>query len=199
MKDILVVEDGKPERERLQKLFTQNGYAVMACESVTEAEEALKTEEFRLAVLDIGLGDRSGSYLFSLIKRDKRVSYAIIFTGNPSVHLKKRFIEEGAVDYIVKGSPEAQNEAFLGRVREIIGEAHSQAPANMSLEVFLERYVAPSSRDLFLDSKNNLPACASCGARQYLVTFSHQPQVPPDINGKVICASCGKGMDPELS
>ncbi len=94
MKDILVVEDGVKERERLRNLFTKEGYKVSACESVGEAEEELKTQNFRLAILDIGLSDKSGSYLFNSIKRLNKVTYIIIFTGNPSVHLKQRFIYE---------------------------------------------------------------------------------------------------------
>src|SRR5437016_4051940 len=122
MKDILVVEDGRKERDRLQALFSGAGYSVVACESVGEAEKYLTQEGFRLAILDIGLSDKSGSYLFNTIKRGGRVSYIIIFTGNPSVHLKQRFIDEGAVDYIVKGSPQAKNDLLLNRITEIIGE-----------------------------------------------------------------------------
>lgn len=198
MKDILIVEDGRPERERLEKLFQQAGFAVTACESVGEAEKSLQHTQYRLAILDIGLGDRSGSYLFNSIKRLKSAAYIIIFTGNPSVHLKQRFLDEGAVDYIVKGSAQAQNEAFLGRVREIIGEAHAQEPLGIDLEEFLEKYVESKSRKLFLDMNNSFPECSSCGARRYLVKFSEQPQIPPDISGKVVCASCGKVMDPEI-
>ena len=39
MKDILIVEDGKQERERLEKLFLDGGYSVLACSSVGEAEK----------------------------------------------------------------------------------------------------------------------------------------------------------------
>lgn len=198
MKDIIIVEDGRAERERLQKLFQSSGYTVVACESVGEAENSLLHEEFRLAILDIGLSDRSGSYLFNAIKRQKRVSYIVIFTGNPSVHLKQRFTDEGAVDYIVKGSPQAQNEAFLGRVREIIGEPYGQSPAGIDLEEFLGKFISETSRKLFLDMHNSLPECPGCSSRRYVVTFADQAQMPPDITGKVLCAACGREMDPEI-
>jgi len=198
MKDILIVEDGRPERERLEKLFGSAGYAVSACESVGEAETNLQHEQYRLAVLDIGLGDRSGSYLFNAIKRQKNVSYIVIFTGNPSVHLKQRFLDEGAVDYIVKGSPQANNDAFLSRVREIIGDSQAQNIAGLPLDEFLARCLPEASRQLFLDLNNTFPECAKCGARTYVVTFSHQPQVPPEVTGKVVCSVCSKVMDPEI-
>jgi DNA-binding response OmpR family regulator len=198
MKDILIVEDGRQERERLEQLFGKAGYSVVACESVADAEKALNVETFRLAVLDIGLSDKSGSYLFNAIKRRNNVSYIMIFTGNPSVHLKQRFMDEGAVDYIVKGSPQAQNESFITRVKEVLGEAQTKTTSGLDLEVFLTNYVSPKSRALFNDSGDTFPECAQCGGRQYIVTFSHQAQVPPEIQGLVVCTSCGKPMDPEV-
>jgi len=198
MKDILIVEDGRQERERLEKLFSGAGYSVVASESVGEAERHLEKERFRLAILDIGLTDKSGSYLFHMIKKAGRAGDIIIFTGNPSVHLKQRFIEEGAVDYIVKATSEAQNETFLARIKEIIGEPHGVSCEGIELRTFLEKYIADTSRQLFLDMDNSFPKCAACGGQNYLVSFSHQTQMPPEIAGLVVCAACGKPMDPEI-
>jgi hypothetical protein len=122
----------------------------------------------------------------------------MIFTGNPSVHLKQRFMDEGAVDYIVKGSPQAQNENFIARVKEILGEAQTKTTSGLDLEVFLTNYVSVKSRALFNDTGDSFPECAQCGGRQYIVTFSHQAQVPPEVQGLVVCTSCGKPMDPEV-
>jgi len=198
MKDILIVEDGRPERERLVKLFTEVGYSVVGCESVGEAEKSLQKDQFRLAILDIGLSDKSGSYLFNTIKRGGRVNQIIIFTGNPSVHLKQRFIDEGAVDYIVKASPQAQNDSFLSRIKEVIGEPQGASPDGLDLEDFLNKYVPETSRQLFLDMDNSYPSCKECGSDSYVVSFSHQTQMPPEISGLVVCGSCGKPMDPEI-
>lgn len=198
MKDILIVEDGTNERERLTKLFSGAGYSAIGCSSVQEAEKCLQVDNFRLAVLDIGLGDKSGSYLFNIIKRAGKVPNIIIFTGNPSVHLKQRFMEEGAVDYIVKGSAQAQNENFLLRVREIIGEAQAVSDEGIELELFLDKYVTASSKKLFLDMDNSLPPCKECGLVHYKVIFSHQTQVPPGVVGQVVCAGCNRPMDPDV-
>jgi len=199
MKDILIVEDGSQERERLAKLFSSAGYSVRACESVKDAEAALAGDSYRLAILDIGLNDKSGSYLFGAIKRSGKVPYVVSFTGNPSVHLKQRFKDEGAVDYIVKGSAEALGEAFLNRIREILGTAQLAAVHGMDLDEFLRTQVEESSRRLFLDADNNLPECPRCRARRYVVTFARRPQVPPELVGEVVCAACGTAMDPEIT
>ncbi len=198
MRDILIVEDGKKDRERLEKVFTAEGYSVVACENVTDAEKHLEHDEFRLAILDIGLSDKSGSYLFGNIKRRGKVSYIIIFTGNPSVHLKQRFMDEGAVDYIVKGSPQAQNDQILARVKELLGSAEKRQHDGIDLEYFLNTHVAESSRKLFLGMDNCFPDCTKCGARKYVVTFTQKEQLPPDVTGLVVCAACGTAMDPTV-
>ncbi|NLF26138.1 MAG: response regulator [Deltaproteobacteria bacterium] len=198
MKDILIVEDGRQERQRLEKLFSGAGYAVEAAESVGEAEGFLMREQFRLVVLDIGLGDRSGSYLFGVIRREARAAEVIVFTGNPSVHLRQRFISEGAADYIVKGTGQAGNEQFLSRVKEIIGDPQGSSMEGLSLHDFLEMYVAPTSRKLFLDMDDSYPKCSGCGSQSYIVTFAHQPQMPPEVSGLVVCSVCAKPMDPEI-
>lgn len=198
MKDILIVEDGQQERERLERLFTEEGYSTVACDSVANAESYLLSETFRLAILDIGLNDKSGSYLFHQLKQRQGVSFVIIFTGNPSVHLKQRFLAEGAVDYIVKGSPHAQNDAFIARVREVLGSAQEEAVEGVDLESFLQQHVLPSSAQLFLDSSNSFPSCRSCGSTRYIVTFQHQTQMPPELVGMVVCAQCASPMDADI-
>ena len=46
MKDILIVEDGKQDRERLEKVFADSGFSVIACENVADAERAVQRENF---------------------------------------------------------------------------------------------------------------------------------------------------------
>ncbi|RIL08411.1 MAG: hypothetical protein DCC75_09010 [Proteobacteria bacterium] len=198
MKDIIIIEDGAQERSRLEKLFADAGYSVATCGSVGEAEKHVKLSPFRVAVLDIGLSDKSGSYLFGLMRREGRVSYIVIYTGNPSVHLKQRFMEEGAADYIVKGSPQAQGDNLLTRIRELIGNPQASTPNGIGLEEFLAKFVSEKSRSLFLESDGSFAACPKCQRREYQVIFSQQTQVPPDIKGQVVCAGCGSTMQTDV-
>lgn len=198
MRDILIVEDGLHERERLEKLFRNSNYSVSCAESVHEAERLLRFEQFRLAILDINLGDKSGSHLFEQIKRSRRVPYVIMLTGNPSIHLKQRFLDEGASAYIVKASPEASNEALLERVRALLGSAQLESITGIPLDDFLKLYVNQDSRELFLDVDGRAPTCSSCGSADFVVTFAHRAQLPPIVEGNVICMACGAPMDPEV-
>ena len=199
VQDILIVEDGTQERDRLASIFTEAGYSVQAVASVADAESLLSGEQFRLAILDIGLSDKSGSYLFSTLRKDDRVEFIIIFTGNPSVHLKQRFLSEGAVDYIVKGSQQAQNDAIVARIKDLLGNAGANMDTTgIALVDFVSKYVSEKSRSLFYDMDDTFPPCGSCGSRDYIVTFGHKAQMPPEVVGQVICSSCGAIMDPEI-
>jgi DNA-binding response OmpR family regulator len=198
MEDVLIVEDGQVERDRLKDLFSSAGYGVVACSSVGEAEQVLLGAEFKLAFFDIGLNDRSGSYLFSSVKRSGKIANIIIYTGNPSGHLRQRFQREGASDYIVKGSSRASSEQLLERVKELIGEPQQRVVAGVELTAFLRQFVPVKSWQLFFDSDGKVPPCNKCGAKEYVVTFAQQPQIPPEVNGIVVCAVCNHVMDPEV-
>lgn len=198
MADILIVEDGLHERERLEKLFRSASFSVSTAESVQEAETLLQMNEFRLVVLDIGLGDKSGSYLFESLKRQHRVPFIIVLTGNPSIHLKQRFIDEGAAAYIVKASPQAENEALLDAVHSMLGAIEVERNLGIPLVDFLRLYLQPASRALFLDEKNSISPCVHCSGSEFRVSFSHKTQLPPTVEGKVICAQCNREMDPKV-
>jgi DNA-binding response OmpR family regulator len=198
MQDILVIEDGVQERERLVNLFAQAKYQVSSAESAEEAEQLLKADRFRLAFLDIGLSDKSGTHLFQQMKKAGNVNYIIIFTGNPSVHLKQRFLDEGATNYIIKASPAAKNEALVELVNSLLGSPVDTKAEGVPLADFLSLYLSEESRELFLDENNKVAPCGECGGREFVVSFNHKTQLPPTVEGKVVCVGCGKELDPEI-
>jgi DNA-binding response OmpR family regulator len=198
MPDVLVVEDNDRERERLTQLCRGAGYAVVACASAGDAEAVLAVQTFRLVLLDIGLSDKSGVHVFEILRRTAAVPHVLVFTGNPSVHLKQRLLAEGAADYLIKGTPQAHNEALLARVKTLIGAPQEDAIEGIPLDQFLARYIPPPNRGLFLNADNAIPDCSGCGSSRYLVTFAQQTQIPPDIRGIVVCAQCGQPLDPEI-
>lgn len=198
MSDILVVEDGATERERLRKLFTDAGYKVDVAEDSKTAERILSLKNIRLLLLDVGLSDRSGSHLFSKIRHTYRAPITVILTGNPSVHLKRRFLEEGAAAYILKASFESENEQLLKKVETLLGNADFPSRLGIKLEDFLSSQLREDSRKLFLDLENKISNCQNCGYNDFIVTFDHKTQLPPCVEGLVICSKCGAKMDPEV-
>lgn len=199
MPDIIIIEDGVNERERLEKLFVGAGFSIGSAESAAEAERLLELNDYRLAILDIGLGDKSGLCIFDRLKRLPHPPFVVIQTGNPSIHLKQRFLDEGAAGYVVKASAASSNEALLSLVQSLLGSSQRRTAENIPLAEFLRRYLPETSKELFLDEKMRMPRCKNCGSCSYQVTFSHKPQLPPLVEGKVICTGCFTEMDLEIA
>jgi DNA-binding response OmpR family regulator len=121
MADILIIEDRPLEREHLESVFSKRGYKTLTAESMEQAQERLNDSLYRLAIVDLGLQDRSGSPVFDMVKDSEKVDYIIILTGNPSTHLKQRFLSEGAAAYILKGTPEASGRELANQVEALLG------------------------------------------------------------------------------
>ena len=198
MRDILIVEDGYSERERLKSLFEGSSFSTVAVESAEEAERMLGAEQFRLVLLDIGLGNKSGSYLFDRIRRLPRMPHVIVLTGNPSIHLKQRFLDEGAAAYVVKASNAAENEPLLEAVQSLLGQGIGLAVQGLPLVEFLKLYVGSTTRELFTDQAGNVIPCHCCGGREFVVNFDYRVQLPPVIEGKVVCTTCRSELDPKV-
>ena len=198
MRDILIVEDGLHERQRLEKLFRGARYSVYPAEDMQEAERLIKIEAFRLVILDIGLGDKSGSLLFEQLIRSPKPPFIVILTGNPSIHLKQRFLEQGACAYIVKASAAAESDSLLEFIGSLLGTPRIEAQTGIPLKDFMQLYIDAASKDLFLDHNREIPVCQGCGQRDYIVTFSHKPQIPPQVEGNVICSGCKRELDLEV-
>lgn len=201
MTDILIVEDGLQEQARLMKLAADAGYSAMAVGDAEQAIGLLTYQRFRLVILDLGLEGKSGLHLFRQIRELPTRPLVVVLTGNPSTHLKQRFIDEGATAYLLKGSEAAANDSLLDIIKALLSEGAKEESLqyrSIPLHEFLRDYVTPSSRTLFYAPNDELPECTDCGGKSWLVAFHHKTQLPPLVEGKVCCAQCGANLDPEL-
>lgn len=207
MADVLIVEDNPAEREHLQQAISSAGFVTESTDSVSAAKSLLSEQQFRLALIDVGLSDQSGSHLFEFIRSNDSVPYVIVRTGNPSLHLKQRFLQAGAVAYLVKATPEAAATSVVGLIQSLLGEVSVSAGTKsvlaekaqgLKLGDFLDRLIGLDSRALFFESDGTLGPCPCCGSTDYVVRFDHQPQIPPEVHGLVVCAECGEKFDREI-
>lgn len=100
MKRILLVEDDVMIASGLVYALEQEGYESIHCEDVHTAYNAIQTNTFDLAILDMQLPDGTG---FDISKRMKHMNTAIIFLTvvddeSQIVHA----FEHGAADYVTK-------------------------------------------------------------------------------------------------
>jgi len=121
LSDILVIEDRKIEREHLVSIFKKKGYSIKSADSIKSAKTLLEKSLYRLALIDLGLADGAGSPVFEMVNESEKVDYILILTGNPSPHLKQRFLDQGAAGYIVKGTKDASSDSLKQQVESILG------------------------------------------------------------------------------
>lgn len=201
MKDILIVEDGKQEQLRLLRLAAAANYSAKAVGGVEEATKEINNERYRLIILDLGLEDQSGLHLFRRLQELSHPPQVIVLTGNPSTHLKQRFLDEGVIAYLYKGTQAASNDSISEILLSVLSDEATASDISyreMGLTEFLRDFVTAASRELFYQQGSVLPKC-QCGASEYKVVFSHCTQLPPVIEGQVCCVECGSLLDVELS
>ena len=98
---LLVVEDDRSIAVGLEYSLGQEGFGVTLCAGVADALEALKTERFALAVLDLSLPDGSGYDVCRAIKRQGDMPVIFLTARDDEVSVVMG-LDMGADDYITK-------------------------------------------------------------------------------------------------
>lgn len=101
-KNVLIVEDNREIRENLVKYFSVMNN-VVACETLTQAIEAVKMEKFDIVLLDVILPDGNG---LKLIEYTAETPVVILSDLGSDSNMIDGF-SAGAVDYIVKPASNA--------------------------------------------------------------------------------------------
>ena len=78
---LLLLEDDDLLAESLAESLKDNGYLVDIADSVKSAMSFMATEEYELAILDIGLPDGSGLELITRWRKQKRTIPVLILTA----------------------------------------------------------------------------------------------------------------------
>jgi DNA-binding response OmpR family regulator len=133
---ILVVEDDAPTRTFLADNLTADGYALLTAESVRDAVRALEYHRVDLAVVDVGLPDKSGLELLRRIREagasgsrlDARLPL-IVLSGRAGDSDRVRALERGADDFVAK--PFAYGELRL-RIAAVLRRASERRREGLS-------------------------------------------------------------------
>ncbi|PTB85380.1 DNA-binding response regulator [Pseudidiomarina aestuarii] len=99
---ILLLEDHQSLAEGIIQGLGRMGYVVDHCLTLAQADAALSTDRFDLAIFDLGLPDgRSVSLIKQLRKAGNRLP-VIVLTAFDDLESKLSALNEGANDYVVK-------------------------------------------------------------------------------------------------
>jgi DNA-binding response OmpR family regulator len=99
---ILIVEDDELVADALKRGLAATGFAVDRVGSAEQAEAALATEEFDLAVVDIGLPKVDGLTLVRKIRRAGNDLPVLILTARDGLADRVDALDLGADDYLTK-------------------------------------------------------------------------------------------------
>jgi len=101
-KRILVVDDDKDILSSLKMILEVQGYQVDVAERGQEAIKKSKTAIYDLALIDIKLGDMSGTQVLAEFQESFPDMIKIVITGYPSLENAIASLKYGADAYITK-------------------------------------------------------------------------------------------------
>ena len=101
-KNLLLVDDDSPFRERLARAMEKKGFIVSQAESVKKGVESVKQSCPGFAVVDLRLNDGNGLEVVKEIQKLNIQSRIIMLTGYGNIPTAVAAIKEGAIDYLAK-------------------------------------------------------------------------------------------------
>ena len=101
-KNLLLVDDDSPFRERLARAMDKKGFIVSQAESVKKGIEVSKINKPGFAVVDLRLADGNGLDAVKEIQKSNELSRVIMLTGYGNIPTAVAAIKEGAIDYLAK-------------------------------------------------------------------------------------------------
>lgn len=127
---ILIVEDDEVIATTMSRGLTLHGYVVDHVPSAEAAATALLSEQFDLAIVDLGLPQEDGTSLVRRIRRTNRTLPVMVVTARDSIADRVDTLDLGADDYLVK--PVALAE-LLARCRAHIRRARAVASSRVQI------------------------------------------------------------------
>jgi len=99
---VLVVEDDRMIAKGLHTALRQDGYTVDGVGDGRSASEALRSSQFDLVLLDLGLPERDGLEVLRELRRRGDATPVIIVTARDDVKNRIEGLDAGADDYVIK-------------------------------------------------------------------------------------------------
>jgi DNA-binding response OmpR family regulator len=121
---LLLVEDDTLIGESVLDLLRGDGYAVDWVRDGELADTALRTEDYDLLLLDLGLPRRDGLEVLRALRARKQRLPVLIATARDAVEHRIEGLDAGADDYVLK--PFDGNE-LLARIRALLRRAAGRA------------------------------------------------------------------------
>ena len=101
-KDLLIVDDDLPFRERLSKSMEKKGFNVESFSDSKSTSMRIKEKNFDYAIVDMRLNDGPGLELIKQIKSLSPNTRSLLLTGYGNIATAVAAIKSGAIDHLPK-------------------------------------------------------------------------------------------------
>jgi two-component system response regulator RegA len=101
-RELLIVDDDQPLRERLARAMVQRGYQVSTAGSVAEGAALARRMRPAFAVVDLRMPDGSGLDVVQALHEVKPEARIVMLTGYGNIATAVAAVKVGAVDYLAK-------------------------------------------------------------------------------------------------
>jgi putative two-component system response regulator len=139
MPQLLIVDDDEALRRWQERVMRENGYSCDGACDANDARAHLRSDSYRVALLDVKMPGESGIELLSQIRQEHPELAVVMVTGEDSAELAMTAMELGAYGYLVKPvgsgellinvanalhrrSCEAQNREVLKRLQTAVAQ-----------------------------------------------------------------------------
>lgn len=102
MEKILIVDDEKNVLSSFKKVFSQEGYSIVAAGNAEEGLSCAQKDAFDLLIMDIRMPGISGLEVFSKFKEIDQKMPIIIMTAYGTTETAIEAMQKGAFDYVLK-------------------------------------------------------------------------------------------------
>jgi len=116
--NILIVEDGRSQREMLRDFLIKEGHSIMEAENGEAAIQTVLNHHFDLLLLDYKMPGMSGLEVLKEVKKINHEIDVVIITAYGTIETAVEAIKVGAIDYITKPVELEELLILLDRVAE---------------------------------------------------------------------------------
>ncbi len=116
---LILVDDEKGFVDVLANRLTRRNFEVTKTYSGLEAIQALRKQDFEVAVLDLKMEDMDGIEILKIFKKMEPGIKVIMLTGHGSERAAREGMELGAFDYLTKP---CDLEELVEKIREAVGK-----------------------------------------------------------------------------
>jgi DNA-binding NtrC family response regulator len=199
--NILIVEDGRSQREMLRDFLISEGHRVMEAETGETAIKSVLNNHFDLILLDYKMPGMDGMEVLKEVKRINHEIDVVIITAYGTIETAVEAIKVGAIDYITKPVELEELLILVARVAERRGLIRENELLKQELGkqgVTAEKIIYKSTQMVELINMASRVAASRASVliqgesgtgKELLARLIHQ--LSPRVHKPIIVVNCG--------